>query len=52
MSGQIIINITLFREKNLNYFFLSIDKKLYKNNLNDDSYFEDRSSGNNELITK
>jgi hypothetical protein len=34
MRDQIIINIILFREKNLNYFFPSIDEKLFKNNFN------------------
>jgi hypothetical protein len=52
MSDRIIINIILFKKKNLNYFFLSIDEKSFKDNLNDDSYFEDKSSGNNGLITK
>jgi hypothetical protein len=45
MSGRVIINTALFREKNLNYFFSSIDEKLLKNN--DDSNSEDIPSGNN-----
>jgi hypothetical protein len=32
MRNRIIINATLFREKNLNYFFLNIDEKPLKDN--------------------
>jgi hypothetical protein len=34
IRGRVIINTTLFREKNLNYFFLSIDEKSFEDNPN------------------
>jgi hypothetical protein len=43
MSGRVIIDSTLFRENNPNYFFLSIDEKLLEDN--DDSNSEDIPSG-------
>jgi hypothetical protein len=52
MNNQVIINVTLFKEKNLNYFFLNIDEKLFKNNLNNNSYFKNRSFRNNKIIIK
>jgi hypothetical protein len=52
VSGRVIINTALFREKNLNYFFLSIDEKPFEDDLDDDSYSEDRSSGNDGVVTK
>jgi hypothetical protein len=52
MNDRVIINTALFREKNLNYFFLSIDEKSFEDNLNDDSYSKNRSSGNNGVIIK
>jgi hypothetical protein len=50
ISGRVIINTALFREYNLNYFFLSINKKLLEDN--DDFNSEDISSGSNRVITK
>jgi hypothetical protein len=52
VNGRIMINVILFKEKNLNYFFLNIDEKLFKDNLNNDSYFKNRFSGNNKVIIK
>jgi hypothetical protein len=52
VSGRVMINAILFREKNPNYFFPSINEKPFKDNLNDDSHFDDKSFGNNRVITK
>lgn len=52
INGQVMINATLFREKNLNYFFLNIDEKLFEDDLDDEFYSEDKSSGNGGVITK
>jgi hypothetical protein len=52
VNGRVIINTALFKEKNPNYFFLSINEKLFEDNLNDDSHFEDKSSGNDGVVIK
>jgi hypothetical protein len=52
MSGRIMINTALFREKNSNYFFPNINEKPFEDNLNDDSNFKNKSSGNNGVIIK
>ena len=52
MSGRVMIDAALFREKNLNYFFLNINKKLFKNNLDNNSNSKDKSFGNNKIIIK
>jgi hypothetical protein len=44
-----MINAASFREKNPNYFFLSIDEKPFEDDLNN---FEDKSSENDKTVTK
>jgi hypothetical protein len=50
VSGRVIINAALFRENNLNYFFLSIDERLLKDN--NDFNSEDISFGSNRVVIK
>jgi hypothetical protein len=52
MNDRVMIDAASFREKNPNYFFLSIDEKPFEDNLNDDSHSEDISSGNNGVVIK
>ena len=52
VSGRIMIDAASFREKNPNYFFPSINENLFEDNLDDDSYSEDRSLGNGRVVTK
>jgi hypothetical protein len=33
MNNRVIIDAVLFKEKNLNYFFLYLDEKLSENNI-------------------
>jgi hypothetical protein len=44
-----MINVILFKKKNLNYFFLNINEKLFKNNLNN---FKNKSFKNDKIIIK
>jgi hypothetical protein len=56
INNRIIINIVSFKKKNLNYFFLYLDEKLFENNiefsLSDNLNSENNSSGNNRKIIK
>jgi hypothetical protein len=52
VSGRVMIDAASFREKNPNYFFPSIDEKPFEDDLDDDSHSEDRSSGNDGVVTK
>ncbi len=51
-----MINTVVFRERNPNYFFPPLDKKLSQNDmgfrLDDISNFKDNSSGDDREITK
>jgi hypothetical protein len=56
VRGRVMIDAALFREKNPNYFFPSIDEKPFEDDpgfsQDDDSNSEDRSSRNDGVVTK
>jgi hypothetical protein len=52
VNGRVIIDAISFREKNLNYFFLSINEKPFEDNLDNDSHSEDRFSGIYGVVIK
>jgi hypothetical protein len=56
INNLIIINIVSFKEKNLKYFFLYFDEKIFENNIKfslfDILNFKNNSSGNDREIIK